>query len=197
MVPTTRALADDVGQRLAREAEQARSARGPTSSSPGATSSDRLAVEASVTNAPHRRCTSQLSVVVTTPSAGQVVADPRIFGARSPGRAPGRWSAALTWAEAGGRRQGFGPAVLPHDRWGRLGPSRDPRPARFRLDWPARRRRSERRPRRGPGARQKPPKPAGQWGPARPRRRPDSPDGAPPPRSARTVPVVDDDGLGA
>ena len=51
-----------------RSARTGRAARRPMSTESRSSSSDRLAVEASVTNAPHSRCTSQVSVVVTTPS---------------------------------------------------------------------------------------------------------------------------------
>ena len=65
----------------------------PTSSSSYSTesseiSSDRLAVDASVTNAPHNRCTSQVSVVVTTPVVVMFARIHAIFGAEKRGRAP-------------------------------------------------------------------------------------------------------------
>ena len=44
-------------------------------------SSERLAVDTSVTNAPHSRCTSQVSVVVTTPARVTLARSHAIFGA--------------------------------------------------------------------------------------------------------------------
>lgn len=59
-----------------------------------AVSSDRLAVDASVTKAPHNRCTSQVSVVVTTPARARLARSHAIFGAEKYGSStsPVRWA---------------------------------------------------------------------------------------------------------
>ena len=59
-----------------------------------AINSDRLAVEASVTNAPHSRCTSQVSVVVTTPAVVMFARIHAILGAEKYGSStrPVRWA---------------------------------------------------------------------------------------------------------
>ena len=69
-----------------------------TESSP--INSDRLAVDASVTNAPQSRCTSQVSVVVTTPAAVMLARIHAILGAEKYGSSTRPVRAATVSADA-------------------------------------------------------------------------------------------------
>src|SRR5580700_9359449 len=83
-----------------------------TSSRP--TRRERLAVEASVTNAPHSWCTSQVSLVVTTPPVVTFSRSQRILGGEVGVQdQPGQRGHPRSGAGQPGA-QGLGAAVLPH-----------------------------------------------------------------------------------
>ncbi len=107
--------ADDLRKHPRRSARTGRSARRPTPTESSEVSSDLLAVETSVTNAPHNRCTSQVSVVVTTPSVVMFARIHAIFGAEKYGSSTRPVRCATMSAD---RRQRcadrLGAAVLPH-----------------------------------------------------------------------------------
>src|ERR1700694_2915852 len=82
--PTTRSLATMSGSRSPDRPNRAPSS-GAQSTVSRSVSSERLAVAASVTNAPVRWCTIQLSVVVTTPAVVQLARSHAILGAEKYG----------------------------------------------------------------------------------------------------------------
>ena len=138
------------GSRSPVEPEQVQQLGRPRRRCRGRVSSDRLAVAASVTNAPVSRCRSQVSVVVTTPSVVTLRAQPRHLrrGEVRVEDQPGALRDPLLCVGLAAAQR-FGAPVLPHDGRARAAPGvRVPRQHGFALVGERDRRRRVRPPRR-------------------------------------------------